>query len=145
LPPTEAAVGEARYVRKLLDVYNEKYGWSMRELREARDHAKAGQHLARQREAFYSAESLRMFARDSVPEGTYEAIESEIYNAVVEVEERDFDNGYDRLGSVLTAARAVQLGGNILAPAVTGPDRQGLCHQLANDDRLTWCKCKERH
>jgi hypothetical protein len=117
----------------------------MQELREARDHAKAGQHLARQREAFYSAESLRMFARDSVPEGTYEAIESEIYNAVVEVEERDFDNGYDRLGSVLTAARAVQLGGNILAPAVTGPDRQGLCHQLANDDRLTWCKCKERH
>jgi hypothetical protein len=34
----------------------------------------------------------------------------------------------------------VQLGGNILAPAVTGPDRKGLCHQLANDDRLTWCK-----
>jgi hypothetical protein len=45
LPPTEAAVGEARYVRKLLEVYNEKYGWSMQELREARDHAKAGQHL----------------------------------------------------------------------------------------------------
>lgn len=140
LPPTEAAVREARYVRKLLDVYNEKYDCSMQALQEARDHAKAGRHLARQREAFYSAESLRVFARDNVPEGTYEAIESEIYNAVIEIEERDFDNGYDRLGSVLTAAGTVQLGGNILAPAVTGPDRKGLCHQLANDDRLTWCK-----
>jgi hypothetical protein len=139
-PPTDGTVVEVRYVQKLLDVYNEKYGWSMRTLQEARDNEKTGRHLGRQREAFYSAESLRVFARDSVPEGTYEAIESEIYSAVIEVHDSDFDNGYDRLNGILAAARTAQLGGNIFAPVITGPDRKGICHQLANADRLTWCE-----
>jgi hypothetical protein len=140
-PPHEEGTQEALYVRKLLTAYNEKHGIALQTLEEARDHAKTRAHLARQREAFYSAESLRVFARDSVPDGTYEAIESDLYHAVVDVEERDYAIGYDRLDAVLIAAASFQPNAaNILAPVVTVPDRKGMCHQLANDDRLTWCK-----
>jgi hypothetical protein len=139
-PPSEPRVSESVYVQKLLAVYNEKYSLELKTLREARDHARTQQHLVRQREAFYSAESLRVFARESVPYETYEAVESDLFDAVVEVEEREYDLGYERLDAVLGAAVAHQPNrGNILAPVITVRDRKGLCHHLANNDRLSWC------
>jgi hypothetical protein len=143
-PPSEQAVHEAAYVQKLLDAYNEKYGLAMQTLQEARENLKTKKHLVRQRESFYSAESLRVFARDSVPDATYKAIESDLFEAVVELEERDYDLGYECLEAVLHAAANHQPNpANILAPVVTGLDRKGICHHLANDDRLTWCKEEE--
>jgi hypothetical protein len=140
-PPAEQAGNEALYIQKLLAAYNQKYGLSLATLAEAREHLKTKKHLTRQREAFFSAESLRVFARDSVPVETYTAIEDDLYNAVVEVEERDYDTGFQRLDAVLDAAVGhTPNAGNVLAPIITVADRKGLCHHLANDDRLTWCK-----
>lgn len=140
-PPAEQREHEAVYVRKLLAAYNEKFGLQLETLQEARDHVRTKQHLVRQREAFYSAESLRVFARESVPYETYEAVESDLFEAVIEVEEGEYDLGYDRLTAVLQAAVNHQPNpGNILAPVITVRDRKGLCHHLANDGELTWCK-----
>ncbi|HEV2635259.1 MAG TPA: ABC-three component system protein [Actinocrinis sp.] len=144
LPPQEQALHEAMYIQKLLAAYNQKHRLTLTTLQEAREHLKTKKHLTRQREAFYSAESLRVFARDSVPVETYSAIETDLYEAVVEVEERDYDLGYERLDAVLEAAvHHLPNPGNILAPVITVADRKGLCHHLANDDRLTWCKDDE--
>lgn len=141
LPPSEQRAHEAIYVQQLLAAYNEKYGLQLQTLQEARDHSSTQKHFTRQRECFYSAESLRVFARESVPYATYEAVETDLFEAVVEVEEREYDHGYDRLAAVLDAAAGHQPNpGNILAPVVTVRDRKGLCHQLANDKKLTWCK-----
>lgn len=136
--PPEHAPEEARYVQQLLDVYCEKWGCSATSPDEARTHPKAGRNLQRQREAFYRAEQLRIFARDSVPPGTYESLQEGVYSGVVEVEEDDFATGYDRLKAVLAAARDMQLGSNVLLQVVDPDDRKGICHQLANEDRLTW-------
>lgn len=141
LPPSEQREHEAVYVQKLLAAYNEKYGLQLKTLQEAREHARTRQHFARQREAFYSAESLRVFARESVPQETYEAVESDLFDAVIEVWECEYGLGYERLDAVLHAATNHQPNpGNILAPVITVRDRKGLCHHLANDDRLSWCK-----
>ncbi|MFG2892106.1 ABC-three component system protein [Streptomyces sp. NPDC048248] len=140
-PPSEPHADEAVYVQKLLAAYNEKYGLQLQTLQEARDHARTQQHLARQREAFYSAESLRVFARESVPVETYEAVETDLFEAVIQAEEREYDLGYERLTAVLDAAVNHQPNpGNILAPVITVRDRKGLCHHLANDKKLTWRK-----
>lgn len=140
-PPPEARPEEAAYVRKLLDVYNETYGCAMTTLREAYDHAMAGPMMRWHREVFYHAESLRVFARDSVLQGTYEAIESDIFHSVFGVAQRNHSTGQDRLDAVQAAAASASLtAANVLTPIVTAPDRQGLCHQLANNGRLTWCK-----
>ncbi|MFM9632833.1 ABC-three component system protein [Streptomyces galilaeus] len=140
-PPSEQRAYEAVYVQKLLAAYNEKYGLQLQTLQEAREHARTQQHLARQREAFYSAESLRVFARESVPVETYEAVETDLFEAVIQAEEREYDLGYERLTAVLDAAVNHQPNpANILAPVITVRDRKGLCHHLANDHQLTWCK-----
>ncbi|EHY91110.1 ABC-three component system protein [Saccharomonospora azurea] len=140
-PPAEQREHEVVYVQKLLATYNEKYGLQLQTLQEARDHARTQQHFARQREAFYSAESLRVFARESVPYETFEAVESDLFETVIEVEEREYGLGYERLTAVLEAAANHQPNpANILAPVITVRDRKGLCHHLANDNRLSWCK-----
>lgn len=140
LPPSEQRANEAVYVQKLLAAYNEKYGLQLQTLHEARNHIRTQQHLGRQREAFYSAESLRVFARESVPHGTYEAVESDLFEAVIEIAEREYSLGYERLTAVLDAAvNHLPNPANILAPVITVRDRKGLCHHLANDNRLSWC------
>ncbi|MGW8359271.1 ABC-three component system protein [Streptomyces wedmorensis] len=136
--PAEHAPEEARYIQQLLDVYYEKWGCPPSSPDAAHAHPKAGRNLQRQREAFYRAEQLRIFARDSVPPGTFESLQNAVYSGVAEVEEDDFDTGYDRLKAVLAAARTMQLGSNVLLQVVDPDDRKGICHQLANDDRLTW-------
>ncbi|MFI9584288.1 ABC-three component system protein [Streptomyces sp. NPDC052236] len=142
-PPSEHSTGEARYIQKLLDVYGERWGCATHYPDEARAHPKAGRHLQRQREAFYCADALRVFARDSVPVGTYESLQDDVHTGVVEVEERDFTTGYDRLNAVLDAARDMQLGANVLLSCMKSNDRKGICHQLANENRLTWFQEEE--
>ncbi|PCG83098.1 hypothetical protein CIB93_26565 [Streptomyces sp. WZ.A104] len=136
-PPAHAPK-ETRYIQQLLNVYHEKWGCSPSSPDEAHAHHRAGPNLRRQREAFYCAEQLRMFARDSVPEGTFESLQSDMYSGVSEVEEDDFPTGYARMKAVLAAARDMQLGSNVLIHYVKPEDRKGICHQLANEDRLTW-------
>jgi hypothetical protein len=144
LAPPEHTPDEARYVQQLLDVYGEKWGCSTTSPHEARAHAKAGPNLQRQREAFYCAEQLRLFARDHIPPGTFESLQDDVYSGVAEVEEQDFAVGYDRLKAVLEAARNMQLGTNILLRVERPDDRKGICHQLANVDRLIWVQGGEQ-
>ncbi len=73
-----------------------------------------------------------------MPEGTFESLQKNVYDGVVNVTWRDFATGFDRLNAVQDAARDMQLGTNVLVHVVEAIDRMGICHQLANDDRLTW-------
>lgn len=93
----------------------------------------------RQRVAFYSAESLRVFARDSVPVGTFEALQEEIFDGVIDVHDSHQGDGLDRLLQVTQSAHQLSMTANGLLPVVITRDRTGVCHQLANNDRLSWC------
>ena len=39
----------------------------------------------------------------------------------------------------------VPIGAHPLAPSTFVQDKQGICHQLANEDRLKWTKVNPRH
>ena len=103
--------------------------------------SKLEQHFKRQREAFYQAESLRVFVRDKVEPGTFESLQREIYNSVVDIHDADHADGYDRVVAVTTAARNLPLTAHPLSNSTFSDDKHGICHQLANDDdRLQWTK-----
>jgi hypothetical protein len=102
-------------------------------------HDLTSEHYPRQREAFYSAEALRLFARDSVPAGTFEALQADLYDGVVEVCEGD-GPAMERLQRVLAAAAQAQVTSSPLLSVLYLRDRKGICHQLANEDRLLWVK-----
>ena len=136
-PPSTVSSDELVYVKKLIDAYQERYG-TVTNIFTAEEHEKAGSHFRRQRESFFRAEALRNFARDRVPVNTFEGLQNELYEAIVETLEAEYADGLERLQHTLNQAVNGQLSANALIQ-VTGPaDRRGICHQLANEDRVTW-------
>lgn len=79
-----------------------------------------------------------MYARDSVPDGTFELLQGDVYSGVIDTAEADHASGLDRLRAVLTQSGQLDLGAHALISVSRIEDRQGICHQLANADRLTW-------
>jgi hypothetical protein len=137
-PPSVLAPEETKYVEKLLMAYREKQNNPQMNLEEVSATPWYRDHLSRQRRDFYSAEALRSFARDKVPPATFEALQDDIYDAVVETEQSEHANGIARLKAVLDTAASVQLDQNALITVSRPRDKHGICHQLANDDRLNW-------
>lgn len=136
--PETPTHSEAIYVQKLVDVYKEQEPTTCLDTASVTTHAKYGAHLQRQREAFYSAEALRLYARDSVPDGTFELLQGDVYTGVIDTTEAPYATGMDRLRAVLTQSGQLDLGAHSLISVSRIEDRQGICHQLANVDRLTW-------
>jgi hypothetical protein len=97
-------------------------------------------HFTRQREAFYHAETLRVFVRDKVEPGTFERLQDEVFHGVVDASNKDHADGYERVLAVTKASQDMQLVANPIAPIAQTQDRHGICHQLANEDRLKWTK-----
>jgi hypothetical protein len=137
-PPDVLQENEVRYVAQLIEVYAEKHPSENFKDAQLAKNAIVGNHFRRQRKAFYSAEALRLYARDSVPEGTFEALQEDIYDGVVEVAESDHPSGWERLMKVLSASAQLDLSAHTLISVSNASDRKGICHQLANEDTLNW-------
>lgn len=137
-PPDSPRANESRYIRQMLDAYGDHLGASVPDASALDAHAPLKRDYLRQRERFYHAESLKNFARDNVPEGTFDAFQEEIYQGVVDICENIHPNGLDRMRATMTHAAAIPAASNPLFTAATTQDRQGICHHLANDNRLRW-------
>lgn len=134
---------EAVYVKKLVDVYSEQDPASCSDVDSVSAHTKYGAPFQRQRESFYAAEALRLYARDSVPDGTYELLQDDVYTGVIDTAEANHPSSLDRLRAVLTQSGQLDLSAHTLISVSTLKDRQGICHQLANADKLTWVDTNE--
>lgn len=138
-PPAKITLLEGGYVKKLLDAYAQHVTQAITRVKELSKWPKLREHFTRQRIAFYHAESLRVFARDTVPPGVFESLQDDIYAGVVDVHDSiDHPDGFQRVCAVTKAARELQLTENALISRAKPQDRDGVCHQLANEDRLTW-------
>lgn len=138
--PGAIAPQESRYVEQLYEAYEDHLKKPVGGLPDLTARSDLVEHFHRQREFFYHAESLRNFARDTVPEGTFEDLQTEIQAGVIDVEAAPHTDGYARLGQVMQAATALQLTANPLISRLYTQDRKGICHQLANENRLRWRK-----
>ena len=136
-PPRTVRPEELVYLTKLVDAYQERHV-IVDSIASAEVHTKAGAHLQRQRESFFRAEALRTFARDQVLPNTFEGLQNELFDAVIETAEAEHTDGLERLRHTLEQAVNAQLSANALIQVTEPADRRGICHQLANDDRLTW-------
>lgn len=137
--PPEPSKDEARFLEQLVDVYQERFGAHIASVDAAFSHSDTGGHLRRQREAFYAAETLRMRTRDSVPGDAYAELQSDVLDNLVEVAERTFDSGWERLHEVIQASGQLQVVGSVIASHFKNLERKGMCHQFANDNKLMWC------
>jgi hypothetical protein len=140
VPPPEPAPSESVYLRKILNAYADDIGQAIVAAGDLVGRADLKTHYERQRVLFYSAESLRNFARDRTPPLTFDSLQEDVYHGVIDIHERNHKTGLERLRATVSAAGALDVGGNALASVTRVPDKQGICHQLANDDQLTWTR-----
>ncbi|MDA3273533.1 hypothetical protein O0074_28450 [Pseudomonas aeruginosa] len=138
-PPQEVAVTESRYVTQLFGAYSEHTKTIVTDP-STLSVPKLKDHFRRQREAFYEAESLRVFARDSVPPGTFEPLLDDIHDGVIDTHDGNHADGYEKVCAVTKAARDMQITANALITCTNPKDRDGICHQLVNEERLRWTR-----
>tara|TARA_R100001129_G_scaffold62732_1_gene42760 strand:+ start:1555 stop:2652 length:1098 start_codon:yes stop_codon:yes gene_type:complete len=136
-PPMEPSARESRYISQLYEAYSDKEKVPIAS-KNLESYPKLQNHYDRQREAFFHAESLKNFARDSVPQGTFESLQSEIQSGVIDTCDDDHVHGVARMKAVIDRANDIQLTENGLIQVTKVQDRNGICHQLANEDKLTW-------
>ena len=139
-PPVVPADDESRYLHHLFEAYGDNKKILLAKADDLGPWPNLISHYHRQRESFYQAESLRNFARDTVPPGTFESLQDEMHAGVVDIAEAVHEDGLARLTAVTHAATVLPLTENGLISVVKVQDRRGICHQLANVDRLIWKK-----
>jgi hypothetical protein len=137
-PPADPARSESRYLEQLFDAYGDHKKVAIADLNGLGPWPDLVEHYHRQREFFYHAESLRNFARDTVPTGTFEDLQDEIHAGVMELAASPHPDALVRVNAVTQAATHLALTASGLISVVKIQDRRGICHQLANDDRLKW-------
>jgi len=137
-PPDDVQAGEINYVDQLLRAYAEHAQAPVVTVEHLRPLVRLFDHFCRSREDFYSAESLRNFSRDTLPAGEFERLQDEIFHGVLDVAQAAHADGYARVLQTTAAARALQITAHALVSRLYTRDRSGVCHQLANEDRLRW-------
>ncbi len=141
--PDEIQEIESRYITQLFEAYSDHKKEDLNSYDHLDKHDDVKGHFARSRESFYSAELLRNFARDNVPPGTFESLQDDVYHGVIDTCEKDYTDALERLRTTLSTATALPLTNSPLCTSTTPKNRNGICHQLANEDRLLWIKKKK--
>ena len=136
-PPAAIHPVETKYVEQLYLAYADHLQKPVTSTTDLKKPA-LREHFSRQREAFYQAEALRVFVRDKVEPGTFERLQDEIYQGVIDTHDDAYPDGYRRVVAVTKAAQDMTVAVNPIAPIAQTQDRRGICHQLVNDDRLKW-------
>jgi len=137
-PPSEHSAEESRYIRQLFEAYGDHLHTTVNEVTDLAGSPILTRDFLRQRERFYHAESLRNFARDTVPEGTFERLQDEVFHGVIDICDSEHQDGFERMRATVAEAARLSTTSNPLASVIRVPDRQGICHQLSNEDKLTW-------
>lgn len=136
--PSDVAPHEMVYVEKLRQAYESNVNATIPDIPAISKYRRLSRHFEYQRRAFYSAESLREFSKDTVPAGTFEALQQDMEDGLQPVLAAQHNTSFDRLNETLSQAVAIPLTANPLAIVSTSADKSGICHQLANDNRIDW-------
>lgn len=139
-PPSDLEPHENVYVARLLAAYSDHAKTAISNAAALGAWRTLEDHFKRQRECFYHAEALRVFVRDKVEPGTFEGLQDEIYHGVVDTCDAAHVDGFERVKAVTEVAQSIPLDAHPLGASALVKDRRGICHQLANEDRLKWTK-----
>jgi hypothetical protein len=137
--PDGVQAHELRYVAQLMEAYSDHLKAAVPNP-EALTAAELREHFSRARTDFYMADSLNRFYRDQFPGGAFEHVMKQVYDGVVETALAEHANGYCRVVATTQQAVNVPLAGSDYASYVEPGDKKGLCHHLANDNKLKWVK-----
>ena len=126
------------YVQQLLEVYSEEDNCLYEDDKELKRNPGLFNHFTRQREGFFSAQSLKRFVRDElVDEGEYESLKEQVSFGIADTYEKNYESKLERVRS--TTGKAAEL--NLSSAEIRDikvQDKNGMCHELVNDGKLMW-------
>lgn len=137
-PPEGIAEIEAVYIQKLLCAYAEFLNKEKCTLADADGHSALKKHLRDARVHFYCAESLHKFSRDYLETGEFERLQDAFFLGIENIILCEHSHGFERVKSAVQEAYKIQIDSHPLKERLELTDRAGICHQLANTDRLSW-------
>ncbi len=139
-PPDDPTETEVVYVSQLFAAYSDHLNQTVETVSDLSGHTDLRDHYGESRRDFYSAESLRTFSRDTLPPGAFESLQDSIHSGVMDDVRDDHSDGYRRLRAVVKTARLLQITDHALIDRLSTLDRGGICHQLANDQKVWWTR-----
>lgn len=134
---------ETSYIKQLLEAYSDYAKEAFGSIEDLDSKPQLSDHLKRQRVCFFSADALEQFSRDisQNAEAHFAALKEEIHSAVIETCDDDYENGFDRVKATLKASIDCSLdANNILKSELKMDDKKGICHHLANENKLIWVR-----
>lgn len=139
-PPSSVAPTESGYVTQLFEIIGEAMEASISAPSDF-SHLTAYKGIfERSRITFYCAEGLKELARDQMADPAFfHTLLAEFREGLYYTYTASGETGLNRLKDTVKAAQSLQLGGHVLAPHVQAKDREGMCHQMANEGVLKWC------
>ncbi|MGK9165044.1 restriction endonuclease [Inquilinus limosus] len=140
-PPSEVTPGETGYVCQLFEVIAAEIGSPISAVEDFSHLDKHRRLFDRSRITFYCAEGLKELARDQMADvGFFDTLLDEFRNGLYHWYSETNATGYQRLTNTVKGAQQLQLGAHVLAPHVLANDREGMCHQMANEGLVRWCE-----
>jgi len=139
-PPTAVAAHEVTYVRSLLDAYGDHLKCAVQTVADLGAHDDVREHFNDARLEFYSAEALRAFSRDILPQGAFEELQNELHGGIKDEMRGTHPDGYRRVLAVVKMAKLLPITDHALKERLSSHDRGGICHQLANDRKVRWVR-----
>lgn len=138
-PPAEIEDHEQRYVEQLIEAYQDHKDDTVK-LDTLAAHPELEKHFARSRVRYFCAETLRHDVRDNLPDGvTFEQVQDQVLDAVADIcEDKKHATGLDRANAVTDHAGNYVVQDHALKGYVNSQIKKGICHQLANVDKLKW-------
>lgn len=144
--PTIKSINETemnlRYIEQLFEAYSDHLKVSILTISELSSNKELFDHFNRQRECFYWAEALNEFSRDSLPteNNCFEELKDEIFYGVIDVSNQKHLSGYENVKKTTATAIALSIQSNALLSVSKTQDKVGICHHLANENKLIWVK-----
>ncbi len=143
--PDEPTPDEENYVQSLRQAFAEYVGIMLGGFTDQilRGRPELSQMYDASRKAFYSAEQLYRFGRDTYPTAhCFEDLQDQVYAGILGIAFSSHPHGFAKVVAVTTEAGKLAFGNHWLVGLnlVEVGDRHGICHQIVNaaDGRLTW-------
>ncbi len=143
--PSEIKESEITYVTAILEAFAEDAKVQLitkDDLISKHEYKTYKEKLERYRTDFYKAESIRESLKDTILEkqvGTFQKLEDEAYEAIIDKVEERYETSYERMINVLNHVTTVSLNSLITATNWIGnSEKKGICHILVNERRIKW-------
>lgn len=131
-----------RFIEQLFEAYSDHIKVSIEKIEDLKSYTEYFEHFNRNRNCFYWAEALNQFSRDHLPpENTcFEDLKEEVFQGVIDVCNSKHISGYENVLKTTNEATKLILIGNALLEKAQVQDKIGICHHLANENKLIWIK-----